>query len=162
MGDNSLGQLGIGSNKNSLVPIKNVMLDTFKIIKISASKISGAISEKGEIFVWGNNPQGDYLFPQKIGEINFIKDIKMGDNFAIISDNEGFVYKWGDLEKENCLFPKPIKFLSDKNIEFIDSNSKFAIAITNDNNNICLKSYFYLILIIIFYLLNNLKFDILN
>ncbi len=91
-GGNSYGQLGNGSKKNSLVPIKVENLP--KIKKISAGgtcPYSIALDEEGNVWVWGCNNFGqlgdgskeDLLSPKKLKGIKNVISIKTNFNTTI-------------------------------------------------------------------------------
>ena len=53
-GNNESGQLGIGNRKSSAVPIKIIMLDSQRILRIAAGgEQAAAISENHDVYVWG-------------------------------------------------------------------------------------------------------------
>ena len=95
-GENSQGQLGIGNKKNSLLPVKIMLLENFAIQKICASDFSAALSESGELYVWGE-PYQNQLFPNLVSvSDNNIEEIDIGTNFCVCMDSEGHVYSWGN------------------------------------------------------------------
>ena len=94
MGGNNFGQLGIGNKRSSLYPI--IVKGLEKIATIAAANISAAVTENGEVFIWGTGVFGEYLIPTKLKGINKpIKKIKIGGNFGAAVDCNGALYTWG-------------------------------------------------------------------
>lgn len=65
MGGNNFGQLGNGTKKRSLVPILCKTLIGKRVASISCGHHSAAVTEEGELFVWGTGVFGEYLTPQR-------------------------------------------------------------------------------------------------
>jgi len=71
------------------------MLDSFNIYKISASNHSAAITDKGELYLWGPFSFGESVFPQKMIIKNRIETVSLGNKFGICIDSAGSLYGWG-------------------------------------------------------------------
>ena len=100
------GQLGIsnteGAKYNGITKIEFFFESS--VIKVAAGQIfSACLTEKGDIFVWGNGEKGQFgraietefiSTPQKIGISNVI-DIVCGESCVICVTEAGCVYGWG-------------------------------------------------------------------
>jgi alpha-tubulin suppressor-like RCC1 family protein len=60
-GGNSFAQLGLGSKKNSYVPVKIPELKNVK--QLSTWHFSAAVTIENSLFVWGTGIFGEYLKP---------------------------------------------------------------------------------------------------
>lgn len=77
-GKNSDGQLGHGNTGNLLVPKRIKTFDSVFISKIAASGLAAAVSEDGQLFVWGDSN----LAPKQVrGCPKDIKEVSIGHNF---------------------------------------------------------------------------------
>lgn len=97
-GSNTSGELGVGNKKGSFLPIKVMMLDSFQITSLAASNHSAAITDKGELYLWGPFSFGESVFPQKIIIKNRIRAVSLGTRFGVCMDSAGALYGWGDNE----------------------------------------------------------------
>lgn len=102
------GQLGINPNEFDRNNFKGISQINFcfnsPVLKVSAGHIfSACLTEKGEIFIWGNGEKGqfareidsEFIFtPQKI-EIEKIVDIVCGESNVLCVGESGAVYGWG-------------------------------------------------------------------
>jgi len=141
-GGNSYGELGVGNKKTSFLPIKLMMLDSFQIEKISASNHSAALTDKGELYLWGPFSFGESVFPQKIIIKNRIKNVSLGSKFGICIDSVGSLYGWGDNEngelglgdydQRNNI--NQIITLQNKTIKDFSCGGNFVIALGNTIN----------------------------
>lgn len=108
IGDNTYGQLGIGTTQNSDVPkaIKdeNGTKDLTNIKELKAGKgFSIGLSKDGDTYVWGSNDNytlattqsTNQVVPKKNDQIQNAIFIEAGMNNASIINEEGFVYGWG-------------------------------------------------------------------
>ena len=99
MGGNNLGQLGIGSKRSVVVPMKIKDLDDLKIVKVAAGNHTAALTDKGDLFVWGTGVFGEYLSPTlfgKPGTFNApLTDVSIGGSFGAVLDSKGNLYSWG-------------------------------------------------------------------
>ena len=93
-GSNESGQLGVGNKKSSVVPVKLIMLDSSLIVDIAAGQHSGAVSAKGELFLWGEGFFGESLFPKKFlaNKALEFKKIRIGEGFGCALDHKGIFY----------------------------------------------------------------------
>ena len=67
-------------------------------MKISAGYHSGALTNRGELFIWGSGTFGEHLLPHKI-ELeanNFFVEFSIGGFFGAAIDRYGKVYTWGN------------------------------------------------------------------
>jgi X-linked retinitis pigmentosa GTPase regulator len=134
-GGNTFGQLGNGSKKGSLEPIKMIGLPPIK--KISCGHHSGAISKSGDLYLWGTGIFGEYLSPRRIELYTPIKDISIGGCFGAAIDEKGVCYTWGSNtsgelgvgDYEARINPFPLLKLRNKTVMNISCGGYFAIAL---------------------------------
>ncbi len=118
-GRGAFGLLGTGSNKDQVLPIENEFLSMIikentknKIRKIDcADEYTGALTEGGDLYVWGKNNQGQLGIGTGIGVdmtesesyptlVTKIKDMKIedfncGENGMMMKDKDNNIYKTG-------------------------------------------------------------------
>ena len=96
-GFNSHGELGLGTNIASYLPVKLSKIQHENVVSIHAGNHSAAITEKGDLYLWGSGTFGELLFPLKINDINqkFV-DVSLGFGFGIAVDINGQLHFWGD------------------------------------------------------------------
>jgi alpha-tubulin suppressor-like RCC1 family protein len=63
MGGNSFGQLGTGSKQAELFPVPVSDLRGIFITKVSCGHHTAAISDKGELYLWGSGIFGEFVSP---------------------------------------------------------------------------------------------------
>jgi X-linked retinitis pigmentosa GTPase regulator len=99
MGGNNLGQLGIGNKRSSMIPTKLIDLEEYRIIKVAAGNHSAALTNKGELFVWGTGVFGEFLLPIEFGKAGSflapVTEISIGGSFGLALDTKGNLYSWG-------------------------------------------------------------------
>ena len=96
-GSNQTGELGSGHKRNSHIFNKVLFNVDVSIKKIAAGQHSAALSESGELYIWGTGSFGEYLHPHKITGIkNPVVDTAIGNVFGAATDIGGNVYTWGN------------------------------------------------------------------
>ncbi|OMJ68419.1 hypothetical protein SteCoe_34128 [Stentor coeruleus] len=136
-GGNSFGQLGLGNKKSSTRP-ERVSLDSY-IIKISCCSHSAAISDKGQLFVWGTGVFGEYLLPTKFS-IPVCKDVVIGGSYGLAVDISGNVHAWGANSNgelgvgdyESKANPTLISFMKGKTIKKLSCGGNYVLGIGLD------------------------------
>ena len=91
-GGNSFGQLGLG-NKKSTSRFEKVAVDGV-VVKVAAGNHSAAVTENGQLFIWGTGVFGEYLSPTRLS-VGFIKDVDIGGSFGVALDTNGRLISWG-------------------------------------------------------------------
>lgn len=137
MGGNSFGQLGLGNKKSSSRPEK-VQLEAY-IIKIVCGSHSAAISDKGQLYVWGTGVFGEYLQPTRLN-IPACKDVSIGGSYGIAVDISGNVFAWGANSNGELgvgdydprIAPTNIQSLKGKTVKKVSSGGNYAIALGLD------------------------------
>eukprot|EP01022_Parablepharisma_sp_SALTPOND_P016056 TRINITY_DN2314_c3_g1_i1.p1 TRINITY_DN2314_c3_g1~~TRINITY_DN2314_c3_g1_i1.p1 ORF type:complete len:1094 (+),score=138.92 TRINITY_DN2314_c3_g1_i1:12288-15569(+) len=141
MGGNNFGQLGTGNKRSSTVPIRLKDLDPFIITKVSAGHHSAALTDKGELFIWGTGVFGEFLSPTRFGRSTTflapVKEISVGGSFGAAVDTEGNVYTWGSNTSgelgmgdfEPRTLPYPVKALQGKTVIKASCGGSYAIAL---------------------------------
>ena len=147
-GLNSSGQLGTGNKKpyNTLHQIAG--FEGQKAITISAGYHSAAITLRGEVFVWGPTPLGEFLLPHQIckNNENMIMDIKQGDGFTLLFDVRGYLWgfgsnSFGQLGTGNTDRYSGVvrsKALENKRIKMIGCGKNFVLALGSDKPGIAI------------------------
>jgi len=137
-GNSTYGQLGHGNNEEQLTPKMIKLLESQKVIAVSAgSAHSVCILENGEIYCWGSGIYGQIGNNEKSHANNptLVKNLKgdgaqkiaCGVNHTLALMDNGKVYAWGagtygrlGLKSENDQHvPKEITFLADKSVRAI-------------------------------------------
>lgn len=135
-GGNSFGQLGLGNKKGTCIVRRLEGLNNIK--KILCNGYSIAISENGDVYIWGTSVFGEYLTPYKIS--SYARDICIGGTFGLIVDENYNVYSWGnnsygelglgDYETKPSL--TVLSSLQGKKISQVSCGNNFTIALGND------------------------------
>lgn len=95
-GGNNFGQLGIGNKRSVMTPVRVSELDKLNIVQIAAGNHSGALTDKGDLYVWGTGTFGEYLLPRLFGEFAApLADVAIGGLFGVVLDARGCLYSWG-------------------------------------------------------------------
>ena len=137
-GGNSFGQLGIGNKKNTSVPLRIEELDRHIIVKIACGHHSAALTDKGEIFIWGTGIFGEHLSPIQFTQSNvFFRDIEIGGFFGAAIDDNKLVWTWGsntsgelglgDFEPKIAPFPNML--LQSKRVSQLSCGGSYVIAL---------------------------------
>lgn len=137
-GGNSFGQLGLGNKKGTCVLRKVEGLDGDRVSKILCSGHSAALTDMGDVYVWGTGIFGEFVVPYKIA--SNAQNISLGSNFTIIIDDNFSIYSWGnningelgvgDFDSKNT--PTFLASLQGKKILQISSGNNFTIALGED------------------------------
>lgn len=137
-GGNAFGQLGLGNKKGTCIPRKVEALDSHRIRQISCSSHSAALSENGEVFVWGTGIFGEYVLPHKV--MNRGKEIAVGGNFTLVLDEQDNLFTWGnnlngelgigDFDARNS--PAQVSSLQGKKVRVMACGSNFVLALGDD------------------------------
>lgn len=138
MGGNNVGQLGTGTKRSSAVPTRVKELDSASIVKIAAGNHSAAVTERGELYVWGTSLFGEFLVPTLFSPSGVsAEEVSIGGSFGAIIDRRGSLYTWGsnasgelgmgDFEAKSK--PTLAKGLQGKAVTAISCGGSYAIAL---------------------------------
>ncbi|MHB1452868.1 MAG: RCC1 domain-containing protein [Saccharofermentanales bacterium] len=102
-GDNSFGQLGIGSTDNKEIPMKVEGLTDVVMVSAGAYHTL-ALTSSGDIYAWGRNTYGQIgngatsicISPVRVEDIPPVLEISAGAFHSIALAINGSVYTWGD------------------------------------------------------------------
>jgi alpha-tubulin suppressor-like RCC1 family protein len=145
IGENSYGQLGIGTLENLSQAKKVEGLNN--IVSISAGlNHSYAIDDEGLVWSWGNNENGQlsrgvlggiYKKPGKSAGLKNVKSISSSNGFSIFVRNDGLLYSvglndkgqlgLGDYDTRNIA--QKVSYLSEADIKSVSTGSEHVIAI---------------------------------
>ena len=143
MGGNYYGQLGIGNKKSSMNPVKINDLDKFNIVRIAAGNHSGALTDGGDLYVWGTGTFGEYLSPTLFGQFPApLSNISIGGLFGVVLDIKGKLYSWGSNTNgelgtgdfESRTTPYLIKGLENKVVAKVSCGGAYTIALGKNSN----------------------------
>lgn len=96
MGNNSNGELGTGSKRDSHYPLQVKDLEPFNVNKVSAGHHSAAVTDNGDLYIWGKGSFGEYSRPTRVAGMKVaIKDVSIGTFSGGAIDEEGNVWTWG-------------------------------------------------------------------
>lgn len=141
MGGNNFGQLGLGSRKSVSVPTRVTALEGVPIVKVVCGHHTTALSDDGELFIWGTGTFGEFTTPMRVTSIAApVKDIDAGGFFGAAVDVYGVVWTWGSNDNgelgvgdyEPRTSPFPVKALQGKIVRAVSCGGGFAIALGND------------------------------
>lgn len=137
-GNNSHGQLGNGTKKTTLAFQKVSFNGDQLIQKIASGSHSCAISENGQLYLWGTGAFGEFLFPQKITGFKApLIDISVGSGFGLAIDSAGNAYSWGSNKNgelglgdyEPRFVPTQISALQGKKVTAISCGNNFVMGL---------------------------------
>lgn len=136
-GGNSFGQLGLG-NKKSSSKFERVLIDGY-MVKVAAGNHSAAISDKGQLFIWGTGVFGEYLIPTRMAA-GTIKDVDIGGSFGVALDVNGTICAWGanangelgNGDFEPKIAPCPIAGLKGKTVKKLSCGGNYVLALGLD------------------------------
>ena len=140
MGGNSFGQLGLGSKKSSSVPQRLTALENFTIAKISCGSHSAAVSDRGDLFLWGSGPFGELLTPQQVELPVRVMEVAVGGTFAVALDVNHSVWTWGSNtsgelglgDYDQRTVPSLVAVLQGKQVRTLACGVSFCIALGQD------------------------------
>lgn len=141
MGYNSFGQLGNGTNKDSLnKPIK--IMKGVKKVSLG-DRSSAVITDKDELFIWGDGIHGEigdgkekrHNKPVKV--MDNVKDVSLGRAHSAAITKKGILYVWGTgnsgqlgLGKKKLKVTKPQVLM--ENVKMISLSDDRSAAVTQD------------------------------
>ena len=71
-------------------------MDPYYIVKVSCGHHSGALTDAGEIFLWGTGVFGEFVSPFRASKHGLrFKDIEIGSFFGSAVDETGLIWSWG-------------------------------------------------------------------
>ena len=93
-GENSHGQLGVGTNTPSATP---VLVNISNVVAVSASySYSLALKSDGTVWAWGYNQGGpEYWTPTRIWSLSGVTAIAAGGYHSLALKSDGTVWGWG-------------------------------------------------------------------
>lgn len=143
-GSNRYGELASG-DKNSQKTL-NVIWGLENIKQIASGKhFSAALDFLGNVYVWGDNSEGqlmredvqESIMPLKLEGVEGIKAIALGANFGLAIKYDGTVMGWGDNSHGQLglgfkgRISEPVVTLY-KNVATMTCGDKFSIAVTEN------------------------------
>lgn len=140
-GGNSFGQLGLGTRKSVSVPTRISAFEGIPIEKVVCGQNTAALSERGDLYIWGTGVFGEFLTPMRMTSIAApVKDIGMGGGFGSAVDIYGVVWTWGSNangelgvgDYEPRISPIPIRTLQGRKVKGVACGGNFVIALGSD------------------------------
>lgn len=159
-GDATKGCTGIGENEGKVVPVPThvSVLSGENICKVkSFLHNSGALSESGDLYFWGDNSgnkisadgETNKFYPFKIDNLDnvHVVDFDFGTKHGIVLDNQGRVHTWGwggsffsgsgalgHGNKQDCPEPKIIQSLVDEGVKIVEiaAGARHNVALDED------------------------------
>ncbi|MDR2654869.1 MAG: hypothetical protein LBC56_02180 [Oscillospiraceae bacterium] len=112
---------------NSSPPFRNAF--SSKIVDVASDICSYALSENGELYMWGFNYHStiplpfDYmLYPQKIKDVQNVKSVALSTGLCLILDDSGNVYHTGIMIEK---FKSPYEYFSAFDFGELEVHEKF-------------------------------------
>ena len=141
VGENSDGELGIGSRVPCLWPTLVASLDGVSIQKVICTAFTSALTNSGQVYVWGPSPLGVFLTPHHLTPFpRSLLDLSQGLDYGVALDQAGQVWVWGEnaegrLGLGDCAsrkVPFPVKSLMETVVREIACGSGFVVALGRD------------------------------
>lgn len=80
----------MGTKKSASIPRFVQKLENYCIKKIAAGQHSAAVTDQGELMLFGTCLFGEFLFPQKIHNLRIrVADVDIGNQFGHCIDESG-------------------------------------------------------------------------
>ena len=144
MGNNSNGELGTGSKRDSHYPLQVKDLEPFNVNKVSAGHHSAAVTDNGDLYIWGKGSFGEYSRPTRVAGMRVaIKDVSIGSFSGGAIDVEGNVWTWGVNSKgqlghgnyQNQDAPTLVEAILDKRIKELAVGGSFMISLSKSEHD---------------------------
>lgn len=141
VGDNSEGELGIGSRVTCLWPTLVASLDGVSIQKVTCTAFTSVLANSGQLYIWGPSPLGTFLTPHQLTPFpRPLLDLSQGLDYGVALDQAGQVWVWGEnaegrLGLGDCAsrkVPFPVKALMERVVREIGCGSGFVVALGRD------------------------------
>ena len=141
MGGNSFGQLGIGNRRSQSSPVLINYLEGKFIKQIACGNFSAALSDRGDLYVWGTGSFGEFNLPSKmLGFSEPIRFVSLGGSFGVAVDTKSNVYSWGNNrsgelglgDSEIRKYPVLVNSLSGRDVKVLSCGDNFCIALARD------------------------------
>ena len=120
------------------MPVRIEDLDRHNIVKIACGHHSAALTDKGEIFIWGTGIFGEHLSPIQFTQNGVLfRDIDIGGFFGAAIDENRLVWTWGSNTSgelglgdfEPKIAPFPNMSLQSKRVSQLSCGGSFVIAL---------------------------------
>lgn len=95
-GYNTHGELGLGNNLASYLPVKVSKIKHENVVSVFAGSHSAAITEKGDLYIWGSGVFGEFSQPNKMNSDEKFIDACIGFGFGIGIDMNEQLHFWGE------------------------------------------------------------------
>ena len=147
-GYNSHGELGLGNSLASFLPVKLSKLKHENIALIFAGDHSAALTEKGDIFLWGSGVFGEFSYPKKMtGAKEKFIDLSIGFGFGVGVDANGFLHSWGENQSGQLGFGDFIprialtinKSFEGKKVKKISCGGQFMVGLFEEDEKVLKK-----------------------
>ena len=125
----------------SSIPLGVTVFTNTFVVKVAAGTHSAAISDQGELFIWGSGEFGEFLKPKKVRKLPApIRSLDIGGKFGAALDTQGNVWTWGSNSRgelglgdyEARVTPETMTSLVGKYVTQVACGSTFAMALGED------------------------------
>lgn len=110
-----------------------------RVKNIACGHHSAAVTEDGDLYVWGTGVFGEYLTPQRFSALDQeqqFKFVSIGGTFGAAVSHDGSVWTWGmntngELgigDNEPRLYPVLVQSITHKNVEMVSCGGSFALS----------------------------------
>lgn len=119
-------------------------LEPFNINKVAAGHHSAAVTDNGDLYIWGKGSFGEYSRPTRVAGLRVaIKDISVGSYSAGAIDYDGNVWTWGSNAKgqlglgnyQSSEAPVLVEAVVDKRIRQLGVGGSFMISLSKSDND---------------------------
>ena len=138
MGANNLSQLGIVHKKQSAVPVPVKTLEGTFVEKVACGHHTAALTDRGELYLWGSGTFGQFATPCKVTTIPVaLQDLWVAQGFGIGLDTNQKLWSWGsntsgqlgigDFQARGT--PTPVAALQGKSIQSVACGGSFVLSL---------------------------------
>jgi alpha-tubulin suppressor-like RCC1 family protein len=138
MGANNLGQLGVPIKQSSTLPLRIKTLEGIFMEKVACGLHSAALSERGELYLWGSGTFGHFSTPCKVATLPVaLQEISLAQGFGLGLDVNRKLWSWGSNtsgqlglgDYQSRETPTPVAALQAKTVASVTCGGNFVLAL---------------------------------
>jgi len=138
MGDNHLGQLGVVIKQSTASPLRIKTLEGIFVEKVACGLHSAALSERGELYLWGSGTFGRFSTPCKVATLPVaLQEIALAQGFGLGLDVNRKLWSWGSNANgqlglgdfQSRATPTPVAALQAKTVASMACGGNFVLAL---------------------------------